>query len=176
MRFVALFLNCPSVIPRAHGFGVPFVLYSTLHVHNLRCRLPSRENARTWKGQRKILKARWANLWRNTSDDVLREKISVSWAILAVSYPTVAATHDAPLQRGMGVKRLTLFLFASFLFWPASLFRFPLEFRTNSELIKIFTVCNKHLGMRYVGLSSTEGCRILLEKKVKVSTSLFPKT
>lgn len=99
MRFLGL--NRPSSIPRSHRFGVSFVLYSKLHVYNLHCRLPSRKNEQTWKGQRKILKARWANLWRNTSDDVLRGKILVSWAIRPVSYPTVPATHDAPLQRGM---------------------------------------------------------------------------
>ncbi len=120
IRFWGLLLNCPSVFPRTHGFGVPFVLYT--HVHNLRCRLPSRENAQTWKGQRKILKARWANLWRNTSDGVLRGKISVSWAIRPVSYPTAAATRDAPLERVMRVKRLSHFLFASSLFFGLLLF------------------------------------------------------
>lgn len=135
------------------------------------------KNEQTWKGQRKILKARWANLWQNTSDDVLRGKILVSWAIEPVSYPTVPATHDAPLQRGMGERRLLRFLFPSFLFSSACLFfGFPLEFRTGSELLKIFTVYNKHLGMRYVGLSSTEGRRILLKKGVRISTSHFPKT
>lgn len=122
MRFLGLLLNCPSAIPISHWFGVLFVLYSKLHVYNLHCQLPSHKNEQTWKGQRKILKARWANLWQNTSDDVLRGKILVSWAIQPVSYPTVPATHDAPLQRGMGERRLFRFLFPSFLFSSASLF------------------------------------------------------
>lgn len=177
MRFLGLLLNCPSAIPISHWFGVLFVLYSKLHVYNLHCQLPSHKNEQTWKGQRKILKARWANLWQNTSDDVLRGKILVSWAIQPVSYPTVPATHDAPLQRGMGERRLFRFLFPSFLFSSASLFFcFPLEFRTGSELLNIFTVYNKHLGIRYVGLSSTEGRCILLKKGVRISTSHFPKT
>lgn len=125
MRFLGLLLNCPSAIPISHRFGVLFVLYSKLHVYNLHCQLPSRKNEQTWKGQRKILKDRWANLWRNTSDNVLRGKILVSWAIQPVSYPTVPATHDAPLQRGMGERRLFRFLFASFLFSSTSLFLLP---------------------------------------------------
>ncbi len=124
MRFWGLLLNCPSVFPRTHGFGVPFVLYT--HVHNLRCRLPSRENAQTWKGQRKILKARWANLWRNTSDGVLRGKISVSWAIRPVSYPTAAATRDAPLERVMGVKRLSHFYLLPHFFLACFSFSLPI--------------------------------------------------
>ncbi len=83
--------------------------------------------AQTWKGQRKILKARWANLWRNTSDGVLRGKISVSWAIRSRFVPNCGSYAWCPTWKGHGSKTsLSFFICFLTFFWACFSFSRPI--------------------------------------------------